>query len=71
MTTNNTTPKTADELRYMTPYERAGYEQSISGEEPELDYTVYEVMDEDYEGDDAYYCHDLGLHIDMPEHENY
>lgn len=70
MTTNNTTLKIAEELRNMTAYERAVYEQAISGEEPELDYTKYEVMEDGYEGDDDYYCADFGLHIDMSECEN-
>ena len=70
MTTNNTTLKTAEELRNMTAYERACYEQAISGEEPEYDDTEYEVMEEGYEGDDEYYSGDFGLHIDMPYHEN-
>ena len=65
-----TTLKTPAELRYMTAYERAVYEQSISVTEPELDYTNYEEMEEGYVGDDAYYSHDFGLHIDMPHHEN-
>ena len=67
---HNTTPKTVEELRHMTPYERAVYDQAISGEEPEYDDTEYEVMEDGYEGDDEYYCADFGLHIDMPKCEN-
>lgn len=66
MTNDNTALKTPEELRCMTPYELAVHEQSISDEEPELDWTVYEELEEDYSGDDAYYCSDFGLHIDMP-----
>jgi len=61
--TTNTTPKTAAELRYMTPYELAVYRQSISDTEPELDYTDYEG--EEYEEDDGESDNGFGLITDI------